>query len=353
MSHPRRWPAALAHRMLRALTLSALPLVAWACHDATGPAANPGDGTAAGRGQSSPYYCTVRTYTTSGVREGSFPLTIPPAAQAADGSSMEYRYRRKTPSGAQTYAADCVIPRTMSALDLMNQRFRVPEEHRAPRGRDRGGNEYTTQGCVIEGECTLEPIEVIAPKDEECERAWDGTCQGTSPDEPYMPPPPSGGGGDGGGGDGDAPPEAALAGDEITSEPPDCSKPQTENWAAAYCRAVAPSGTRLTWTNAALDRIAQRGQECASIAARARELLSQNALRYFAPQTGDKGGWASSDIGVLLADYWVDQYGDPASTVTKNFDHTLVHEVEHTLNRGHIDAAGYYTPNSKQCGGLI
>lgn len=163
MRHPRHRRAALARRTLRSFALSALPLIAWACHDTTGPASDPAQGTPS-LAQTSPYYCTTRTYTSAaGVREGSVSLGFPPEARAADGSTMEYRYRRKTPAGAQTYAADCVIPRTMSALDLMNQRFRVPVELRMPPGRDRDGNEYTTQGCVSDGECELEPIDVVAP----------------------------------------------------------------------------------------------------------------------------------------------------------------------------------------------
>ncbi|HEX2191338.1 MAG TPA: hypothetical protein VHG51_20675, partial [Longimicrobiaceae bacterium] len=113
--------------------------------------------------QGTAYYCSTRTYTASGVREGVIPLSFPPEARAHNGSTMVFRYRRQTPVGAPTYTAECVIPRTMSALELANRRFRVPPELRSPKGRDRDGNEITTQRCVGDEEngCTLEPVVVV------------------------------------------------------------------------------------------------------------------------------------------------------------------------------------------------
>ncbi|HEX6042200.1 hypothetical protein [Longimicrobium sp.] len=96
----------------------------------------------------------------------------------------------------------------------------------------------------------------------------------------------------------------------------------------------------------------QRGGECASLAAEGRRLFGQGELRVFAPVAGDAGGWGSAQIGVLIADYWVDRFSDTISGDNRNLEHTLSHEIDHKLGREHTDALGYETPNSRTCSGL-
>lgn len=132
---------ALRRQGSRVVAVSALVLAAWACQDSTGPAAAPGDGAAPRLGQASAYHCSIVATTPDGVQRGLVPLHFPAEARSADGSTMDYRYRRQTPSGAATYSADCVIPRTMPAVEMMNRRFRVPADQRSPRRGSNGREE--------------------------------------------------------------------------------------------------------------------------------------------------------------------------------------------------------------------
>lgn len=127
-------------------------------------------------------------------------------------------------------------------------------------------------------------------------------------------------------------------------------------WQNAYCESTPPIGSRLTATNDALSRIAARGGECANIATTGRQLLSQNKLRYFPNRPEYAGGYGRSDIGALLADYWVDSYATVAASDGRTLDSTLVHEIDHVFARDHAVNNGitdpYHTPNSKLCAGL-
>lgn len=150
-------------------------------------------------------------------------------------------------------------------------------------------------------------------------------------------------------------PETASEDDYISpmDTVPNCTVVQSAAWADAYCRATVPSGARADTINAALNRIEQRGGECATIAAQGRTLLAAGRLKVFAPQSGDTGGWGDSDIGVLIADYWVDHFSSTVTSDNRNLDLSLSHEIEHSLGRSsHVDAGGYDTLNSRTCSGL-
>jgi hypothetical protein len=135
---------------------------------------------------------------------------------------------------------------------------------------------------------------------------------------------------------------------------PDCSQPQQTNWAKAFCRALEPTSENLRRTRSALERLTQKGGECAVIAAFGRDLLeSRHMLRYFAPVAGDAGGWGDPDIGVLLALNWVENFGNEDNTNYSVFVSVLTHEVEHAMGRAHlVDAQGHErneTPHSEAC----
>jgi hypothetical protein len=164
------------------------------------------------------------------------------------------------------------------------------------------------------------------------------------------------GGGGGGGTGGDVPgPTTASTNDTIEDQDtvPDCTQSQTKNWQQAFCRSAPPTNAQLDSTNAALNRIEQRGGACAELAQEGRRLLSIGRLQYFAALSTDAGGWANPDIGVILASFWVDRYsGARVTSDNRNLDFALSHEIDHALGRNHTDAAGYETPNSRACSGL-
>lgn len=58
----------------------------------------------------------------------------------------------------------------------------------------------------------------------------------------------------------------------------------------AWCASSPPTGERLQATNTALDSLAQRGQDCAQIAQKGRQLLQNYGLRYYPDGTIGKGG---------------------------------------------------------------
>lgn len=348
---------ALGRQGSRALAGSALVFAAWACQDSTGPAAAPGDGAAPRLGQTFAYHCSVAATTPAGVQEGLVPLHFPAEARSADGSTMDYRYRRQTPSGATTYSADCVIPRTMSAVEMMNRRFRVPADQRSPRGRNPDGAEFTTQGCVREGECALEPIVVVgAPGDEHCERALDGSCQSDGGEEPTNPPsPPGSGGGGGGGGDGDG--GAAETNTDLPEkdlQQLNCANPGSAQEKAFCIRQIAFAGTvRHQRTKDAIERIRNRGGVCVEIAAKASAYLDAGQIGFYPIESGMAGGYGVGAHGLALQDRWADVFYDTPESSGRTLDWVIAHEVEHTMGQfahSYTDALGVdHTADDNLC----
>jgi len=360
---PHSPPGRIRRLASRALALPALALLAWGCQDTTGTSVSPEDGASPRLGQVSAYYCSTLVANPQGPQAGEIPLHFPAEARSANGSTMEYRYRRQAPSGALAYSADCMIPRTLRAVELMNQRFSVPPELRAPKGRDRNGNEFTTQGCVKAGECVLEPIIVAPPV---CDEKWDPSCGssgggGTTPPPPTYPPPGGGGGGDGGEG-AYVPP--AAPGDDIPSNPavPDCTN-AVDTKEIAWCNGWVPEGEFRKRVDDALARMAQRGIECSKLAEKARTLLGTRSFRF---TDVDYAGWgAAAPFGgdwVIFERSWID-----SNWSERNLDYVISHEMDHsagnavpglTDSQGHLLKAdgtvdSYHTANSRQCAGLV
>ncbi len=111
-----------------------------------------------------PYTCSIWSRTTSGVGKNSpFELDLPNQAHGPGGAHMIVRYLWLTPTGTNLQSAECSIPRTLAALDRLSERLGVPEALRRPSGRTPGGEEMTTQSCVDDGVCALDPVVVVAP----------------------------------------------------------------------------------------------------------------------------------------------------------------------------------------------
>jgi hypothetical protein len=212
-------------------------------------------------------------------------------------------------------------------------------------------------GCVTDGVCTLEPITIIGdpgtgggakggggdggdagdPGGGACPTSYgdDATVQGcTGGSEPEPEPPPS---------------QPSPAGDMVRDTiPPDCSAPDLSQWEELYCfRRMAPDSAQRRATLQALDQIAQRGDVCAEIAETGRGLLASGRITFFVWQQGDAAGYGHRNTDIQLNSDSARLYGTPGST----FEHILVHEIDHFRGfLGHIDAAGYETPNTAQCG---
>lgn len=215
----------MLRRHTNPITLAFLTLAAAACQDSfTAPppgGAPPPSASANGV----PHYCSIRISTPGHIQEFQRALNFPSDAAALGGAVMVYRYRQQPKTGSMTYSADCVIPRSMAALEHVNQYFKVPPELRSPKGKDKQGNEMTTQGCVLDGVCELEPIVVsppaiIDPEDGGGGGGWTGGGGGSNgPGGTWQ-----GGGGGGGGGGDDGEESGGSGGSTATDTLPACTR---------------------------------------------------------------------------------------------------------------------------------
>lgn len=346
-------PGAIRRLASRALALPALALAAWACQDTTGPAVSPGGGAAPRLGQASAFHCSTVVATPQGVQKGQFPLHFPSEALAADGSTMPYRYRHQTPSGALTYSADCVIPRTVSAVEMMNRRFQVPPELNAPRGRSHDGGELTIQGCVEEGACELEPIVVVAPAPPSICTIYCGGGGGPGTSPGWDGGSSGGGGGGSGGGDGAA---AETNSDlpETDLQQLNCANPGSAQEKAFCIRQIAFAGTvRHQRTKDAIERIRNRGGVCVDIATKALAYLDAGQIGFYPLESGMAGGYGVGAHGLALQDRWADVYYETPESSGRTLDWVIAHEVEHTMGQfahSYTDAKGVdHTMNDNLC----
>jgi hypothetical protein len=89
-------------------------------------------------------------------------LSFPRAELDRDGRTVRYRYRRTTTTGDLEAVGECLAPYSASALRRMDRHFGVKRGGGAEQFAVRQGT-VTTQGCVTDGMCELEPIIVEAP----------------------------------------------------------------------------------------------------------------------------------------------------------------------------------------------
>lgn len=135
----------------------------------------------------SPYACFVSSAMPLGApyryRYQKPDLHFPKSALALDGTTTTYRYRMWGASREEpVYVANCVIPATREAVQIMNRKFGVREQ------KPKAG-EATLMGetCVTDGLCTIDGLEVNA-----CQNGneWPD-CDTKAPEEepvcnPYM-----------------------------------------------------------------------------------------------------------------------------------------------------------------------
>lgn len=168
--------------MKRYLTGLLAALVLAGCQDVvTGPGAihpqsdAPASSKSVSNPVSSPYACFVSVATPSGpdaYRYWRLRLEFPARALSANGDTALYRFRRYGAGNRVQVLANCVIPRTELAVEMVSRRFHVP-------------------GGKVVSKPLPTPIDEVTTRD--CYKQMDGSyiCDGVS-----------GGGGDGGGGGG-------------------------------------------------------------------------------------------------------------------------------------------------------
>lgn len=129
--------------------------------------------------------------------------------------------------------------------------------------------------------------------------------------------------------------------------PPDCRASDLTVWQEVYCTSTIDAD-QARKTQQALDRIAQRGAECALIAQRGRELLAAGEIRFYLWTNERATGYGHANTGIQLAEQLLDRY-DPLAP-DQDFEHVLVHELDHVFRRDHIDGDGWNTPSTALCG---
>lgn len=143
----------------------------------------------------------------------------------------------------------------------------------------------------------------------------------------------------------------------------DCSSTSLSTKQEDWCDSYSPTGEYLERTQNAIDKIRDRGSECAAIASAADFLLDGGRLRYWDRNNEPFGGFGGIDEVngqgfALLSSTWIEYYYNKVSSTTEtypykmNLDFAIVHETEHSMGRGHVNNDPYLTPNVKTCLGL-
>jgi len=135
--------------------------------------------------------------TASGWQTRIDTVFFPRAELDEGGRKVVLQFWQPGVDGKMQSGAHCVVPYTEAALRRVDRFFGVEKNGAADQFRARQGM-ITTQGCVSDGMCVLDPLVVVAPPPEPTDFP---PCSGC--DAPYPGPPiPGGDGGTGGGGSG-------------------------------------------------------------------------------------------------------------------------------------------------------
>lgn len=202
--------------------LAALLLIVGACADA--PLNPPLPPTGVSHSASSgrhlgqiPYPCAVlRKSIADGTWSTRNIFINYPQPELGAGRVVAYRFRGTTLAGEVVVAAYCTVPYTEGALRRLDRRFSVEHGGGADQYATREGG-VTTQGCVTDGVCALDPIVVVAPPadpgDGDSGESGGGSGGG------------DGDGGGGGGGTGGSDP-CAYSYTQLVPDDPNCQNPE-------------------------------------------------------------------------------------------------------------------------------
>lgn len=109
-----------------------------------------------------PYICFTSVRTPQGphrYRYGRVRLHFPASALALDGATTLYRYRVQSPGEDPVVVANCRIPWTVEAVEIMDRRLRVADRRRWRARDEQADGTATIQSCPG-GVCILEPVYV-------------------------------------------------------------------------------------------------------------------------------------------------------------------------------------------------
>jgi hypothetical protein len=163
-------------------------------------------------------------------RYGSVAVRFPTSEQAPDGRMMTYRYEGYDADDNLVAVAVCRIPATLKTIRRMNRLLKV-NARLGPSDLDASTAAYAVERMVVTAcgpgytgdypSCLPDPTPVEIPADGTSGGFWGAG---------YVPPAP--------------PPDPAALdfdGDTVTPNAiPDCTQPQEQPWARAYCRAAPP-----------------------------------------------------------------------------------------------------------------
>jgi len=139
------------------------------------------------------YGCFISVATPNGphaYRYWRMRLELPKNALAVDGDTAVYRFRVYGPGKRVEQLANCVIPRTALALQMVSRRFHTGGSSVASDPGAEPIGEVTTQDCNWNGEMFVcDGLVVVAPRAPFCvEHPNDPACTGGYPKEPYVDP---------------------------------------------------------------------------------------------------------------------------------------------------------------------
>ena len=148
----------------------------------------------------------------------------------------------------------------------------------------------------------------------------------------------------------------------LGEDPPDCTEPQTDQWAIDYCARRPPTPAERGYLEAAISNIDSRGGVCNGMADDARSLLASGDLQLYPRTANSQGGYGSPDLGVYLEEGWIAWHtgvhtmiDDAGNTLERNLEQALVHELDHyrgIYSHTDVNAGAFRTTNSALCSGL-